>query len=306
MRPGHTGAGSARLSLSGRRALWAYIALSAPLLFFLFLRLGPAAYALHVGFFEWDILSPDRPWVGLGNYRELFGDEVFRRSLWNTIVYVVVGVPAQLALGLGVALLIQRANRFAGLFRMVYFIPYVTSAVAVAWVWRWMLMKNTGAVNQMLGYLGFPDQPFLESPEQAIFVIIAAAVWQGLGFQMVIFLAGLEAIPEQFYEAARIDGATPWRLFRHITMPLLNPTIVFSAVIGSIRYLQLFTEVLNMSNQGQGGPLNSTKSLVLFIYQEAFQRLRMGYASAATVVLFALILAMTVLQMRVIRREVSF
>lgn len=295
-----------RLTLAQRRALWAYLALSVPLLFFLFLRLGPAGYALHVGFFEWDILSPNRPFVGLDNYRKLFADPVFRQSLWNTIVYVVVGVPAQLIVGIGVALLIQRANRFAGLFRMIYFIPFVTSTVAVAWVWRWMLMKNTGVINQILGFFGIPDQPFLGSPSQAIYMIIAAAVWQGLGFQMVIFLAGLEAIPEQFYEAARIDGATPWRLFRHITLPLLNPTIVFSAIIGSIRYLQLFTEVLNMSDQGRGGPLNSTKSLVLFIYQEAFQRFHMGYASAATVVLFALILAMTVLQMRVIRKEVSY
>lgn len=294
------------ISLGRRRALSAWGALAVPLLFFLIVRLVPTLYAVNMSLYQWDILSDEKPWVGLANYRELLGDEVFIHSLRNTFVYVIVGVPVQLALGLGVALLMQRVNRFTGFYRMLYFIPYVTSSVAVAWVWRWMLQQHGGVVNEFLGLFGVAPQRFLGSPDQAIYAIIAAVVWQGLGFSMVIFLAGLEAIPSMYYDAAQIDGANRWQIFRRITLPLLNPTIVFSALIGTIRYLQVFTEVLNMSSQGSGGPLNSTKTLVLFIYQEAFQSYRMGYASAATVVLFVIILGLTILQSKVITRKYEY
>lgn len=295
-----------RLTLTQKRTLWAWSVLALPLLFFLIVRMGPTLFALNMSFRQWDILSPEKPWVGMANYTKLFKDPVFLKSLKNTFVYVLVGVPVQIALGLGVALLIQRVNRFAGFFRTLYFIPYITSSVAVAWVWRWMLQEHGGIVNELLGLVGVAPQKFLGSPSQAIYSIIAAVVWQGLGFSMVIFLAGLEAIPTTFYEAAQIDGAGRWRTFWHITLPLLNPTIVFSALVGTIRYLQVFTEVINMSSQGSGGPLNSTKTLVLFIYQAAFQSFKMGYASAATVVLFVIILALTVLQSRVLTRRYEY
>lgn len=294
------------MTLERRRTLWAWSVLALPLLFFLFVRVAPTLYALYLSFHEWEILSPEKPWVGLANYKRLLADPVFRRALKNTLVYVVVGVPAQLALGLGVALLIQRVNRFVGFFRILYFIPYVTSSVAVAWIWRWMLQEHGGVINTLLGLVGIPAQKFLGSPDQAIYAIIAAIVWQGMGFSMVIFLAGLEAIPTIFYEAAEIDGAGRWQTFRHITLPLLNPTIVFSALMGTIRYLQVFTEVLSMSSQGAGGPLNSTKTLVLFIYQEAFQSFRMGYASAATTVLFLIILVITLVQSKLLTRRYEY
>lgn len=137
-----------------------------------------------VSFREWDILSDAKPWVGIANYANLFKDEVFLKSLRNTMIYVGVCVPAQIVLGLGVAILIQRVNRFAGLFRMIYFIPFVTSAVAVAWVWRWMLQEHGGVINELLSHIGIHAQKFLGSPQQAIFAIIAAVVWQGLGFSM--------------------------------------------------------------------------------------------------------------------------
>lgn len=288
------------------RALWAWLMLLVPMLFFLLFRIGPTLFAFNVGFRDWDILSDDKPWVGLKNFAMLMKDPVFRKSMGNTLIYMGVGVPAQVLIGLGIALLLHRINRFRGLFRVIYFIPYITSTVAVAWVWRWMFMKNFGVINNILVFLHLPSQDFLGSTSQAIYCIIVVAVWQGMGFQMLIFLAGLEGIPRQFYEAAEIDGANRWRLLRHITVPLLNPVIIFSVIIGSIRYLQIFAEVLNMSSQGQGGPLNATKSLVLFIYQEGFQRFRMGYASAATVVLFLVIITLTVVQMRLISRKVEY
>ncbi len=294
------------LTLHQKRVLWAWLTLSVPLLFFLVVRIAPTLFAMEMSFHEWSIISPEKPWVGLENYRKLFADEVFLKSLRNTFVYVIVGVPAQLALGLGAALLIQRVNRFAGFFRMLYFIPFVTSTVAVAWVWRWMLQEHGGLVNELLHLVGLGPYKFLGDPNQAIYAIIAAIVWQGLGFSMVICLAGLESIPRMFYEAAQIDGAGPWTIFRWITLPLLNPTIVFLAIMGTIRYLQIFTEVYAMSNQASGGPLNSTKTLVLFIYQEAFQSFKMGYASAATVVLFLIIMTITLIQNKVITRKVEY
>lgn len=294
------------MTLNRKRALWAWGTLAIPLLFFAVIRMAPTLYAMQISFYDWQLLGDDHMWVGLANYKALFKDEVFWKSLKNTFVYVIVGVPLQIALGIAVALLIQRINRFQGLFRMLYFIPYVTSSVAVAWVWRWIMQEHGGLFNQILLGLGFPAQKLLGSPSQAIYVIIAAIVWQGLGFSMVIFLAGLEAIPTQFYEAAQLDGANGWRQFWHITLPLLNPTIVFSALTGTIRYLQVFTEVMNMSSQGMGGPLNSTKSLVLFIYDEAFKSFDLSYASAATVVLFIIILVLTVVQSKVITRKFEY
>jgi multiple sugar transport system permease protein len=157
-----------------------------------------------------------------------------------------------------------------------------------------------------LNLLGVPDQRFLISPDQALPAIAAVIIWQSLGFFVVIYLAGLESIAGEFYDAAKVDGASPWAVFRHITIPLLNPTLVFLTVIGTINGIQIFTQVLNMSNQGSGGPLNATKSLVLFIYQQAFKSFKMGYASAATVALFAIILAITLIQLKITVRQIEY
>lgn len=292
--------------LGQRRQLWAYAFLLIPLLFFIIVRFAPTLFAMSVSLRRWDILSPNKPWVGLANYQELFADPVFWKSLTNTLAYVGLSVPLQLVIGLAIALLLQSAKRFKGFFRALYFIPYVTSTVAISWVWRWMYQPNVGLLNRFLSLFGVPDQKFLASPEQALPSIVAVLVWQALGFYVIIFLAGLESISPDFYEAAKIDGASGIDLFRHITVPLLNPTLVFLSVIGVITGIQVFTQVLNMSFQGMGGPLDSTKSLVLFIYQQAFQRFKMGYASAGTVVLFAIILVITLIQLRVTTRKVEY
>ncbi|KPV60223.1 ABC transporter permease [Paenibacillus sp. A3] len=284
-----------------QRYVFVYTCLLGPLLFFVSIRILPILYSFNVGFREWDMLSEEKPFVGLDNYIALFQDEVFLQALKNTLVYVLVGVPGQVAAGLAVALLLLRIGRLRGLFRTIYFIPYVTSVVAVSWVFRWMLMKN-GVVNGILLSLGLDPQLFLGSPSQAIYLVIAAMIWQGVGFQMLIFLTGLEGIPRLYYDAAAIDGAGAWQRFVHITLPLLNPVIVFSVVIGSIDYLQSFTQVLNMTS---GGPLNSTVSLVLYIYNLAFKHFNMGQAAAATVVLFALILVLSLLQLKVLSKKIE-
>lgn len=300
-KPKHRG-----LTLKQRRILIAYLFIAIPLVFFVAIRIAPAFSAMSMSFFKWNIISENKPFIGLENYRAMLEDDVFKQSLVNTSLYVLIGVPGQLTIGLALALLIQRVNKFRGLFRTIYFIPYVTSSVAVSWVWRFMFMKHSGIINGILLKLGLPQQDFLGNPAQAIYIIVASMVWQALGFQVVIFLAGLETIPKVFYEAAQIDGASEWQAFRRVTLPLLNPTIVFSAVMGTIGFLQTFTQVMNMSSQGRGGPLNSTISLVLYIYQVAFEKFKMGYASAMTAVLFGIIMIITLIQLKVLTKRFEY
>ncbi len=294
------------IRLGTRRALWAYAFLLAPLLFFLTIRLGPAFSSLYISLHEWNILSPNKPFVGLQNFQTLLRDPKFTRAAANTIRYGVAGIPAQIALGLALALLLRKITRFRGVFRALYFMPFVTPIVAAAWVWQWMYSVNFGPLNQMLVAVGLPVQPFLRSPTQALYAVGAMVVWQYLGFQVVIFLAGLEAIPRVYYEAAEVDGASGWHLFRHITLPLLNPTLVFSVVYSTIIYLQLFTQVLNMTFGDQGGPLSGTLTLVLYVYQLGFQRFKMGEAAAATALLFVVILLVTLVQMKVLSKPVEY
>jgi multiple sugar transport system permease protein len=295
------------VSLSQRRAVAAYVMLLVPLAFFLLIRLLPTLSALQVAFYQWDMLSDDRPFVGFGNFQRLAGDPVFQAALANTFKYVVLGVPSGLVLALVLALALIRVRHLAGLFRTLYFIPFITSLVAVSWVWRWLYQPQRGSINELLGLLGIPAQPFLQSTSQALPSITAVNVWHDLGFQIIIFLAGLHAIPDIYYEAARLDGAGRWAMFRNITLPLLNPTIVFLAVTSAISSLQVFSQVQNMSAQGTGGPLNSTLSLVLYVYQKAFGgAYQMGYAAAMTVVLFALILIVTLVQLRLLSRGYEY
>lgn len=295
-----------KLSIKGRQSMWAYIFISAPILFFLCIRIYPTLYAFNVSLHKWDLLSKNKPFVFLDNFQDLFYDNVFKHALLNTGKYILFAVPIGLALSLGVALLLNGITRGASAYRMLVFIPYVTSVVAVSWVWRWMFMKQGGLVNNIIGLLGIGRQPFLDSTSQAIYVVISNVIWQAMGFYTIIFLAGLKQIPQTYYEAAMIDGATPWQKFKNITIPLLNPTIVYLSVMATIQTLQVFTQVFNITSGGQGiagGPLNSTVSVVLYIYQLAFVNYKMGYASAATVILFIIILIISLFQMKVLDKK---
>lgn len=293
-----------RLTLERRRWFWAYLFMAIPIVFFLSIRIAPTFYAFWMSLHKWDPIALHRPYIGLDNYRHLADDKVFWKSLRNTWLYVIVGMPVSLALSLLIALGLQRLTRYVGFYRVLYFAPYVTSLVAVGWVWRWMYMPN-GIYNKVLHWFGLGPVGFLTDPKYALYSILATTIWQGLGFQVVIFLAGLESIPEVYHEAAAVDGADGWQAFRSITIPLLNPTLVFLTVTGVISYLQVFTQIRAMSSAGTGGPLNSTISLVLYVYQAAFTALpsKMGYASAMTVVLFLMILAVTIVQLKVLSRD---
>lgn len=294
------------MNLRTREALWAYAFLLIPFSLFLLIRIYPAFQAFYLSLHEWSADPANRPFVGIEHYVRLTHDGRLGRALLNTGLYTLIGVPAQLALGLAIALLLQSIPRFRTFFRAVYFAPYVVPAVAIGWVFSWMLSANFGIVNYLLDAVGLPPQPFLRSPEQALPTVTAVVIWQHLGFQIVLFLAGLESIPRTYIEAARIDGAGRWQMFRYVILPLLNGVIVFSAVIFTIRYLQLFTLVVNLNFTDQGGPLTSTLSVALYIYQLAFSRFQFGYAAAVTVVLFVIVLLVTLVQMRLISRKVEY
>ena len=294
------------LTIRQRQTLTAYTFLAVPLLFFLIVRFAPTISAFRLSLFKYSILKDSSPFIGLDNYTRLAQDENFHKALLNTALYTVIGVPAQIVLGLAVALLLGRVRRFQGLLRALYFLPYITPVVAAAWVWQWLFSPQFGPVNTLLVWLHLPPQNFLTSPSQALPTTAALVVWQNLGFQIVLFLAGLAAIPRSLYEAAELDGASGWRLFTGITLPLLNPTIVFSVVTGTIAYLQLFTQIVNLNFTDQGGPLGSTLSVAVYIYQMAFGRYEMGYAAALTVVLFVIILIITLFQLRFLTRRIEY
>lgn len=201
-----------------------------------------------------------------------------------------------------VAYYLDRVRFMHGFIRALYFLPFLTTAAAMAWVWRWFYQPvPIGIINGFLTSVGLPAQPFLRSFDQALPSIMVTSIWAGLGFQIIIFMAGLRAIPQTYYEAAKIDGLGEWAILRKITLPLLKPTTVFLVVFSSIGFLRIFDQVYNMTTNDPGGPLNSTKPLVLMIYQTAFSSFNMGYAAAQTVVLFTILLIVSLLQLWVLR-----
>lgn len=291
-----------RLSLSARRTLSAWAFLAVPILFYLAIRFYPTADALLTSLTDWNIVGPRR-FVGLDNYRRLAVDPIFWTVIGNTFQYLAVGVLVSLLLSFLIAYHLDRVRAGHALLRALYFVPHLTTAVAMGWVWKWLYQPvPIGLFNGLLVWAGFSQQPFLRSTEQALYAVLAPAVWAGLGFQVVVFLAGLKAIPQEYYEAAAIDGAGSWRTLVDVTLPLLRPTIVFLVVVSSIAFLRIFDYVYSMTN-GQGGPLDSTKPLVLMIYETAFGHFQMGYATAQTVVLFVILLAISLFQLRLLRAE---
>jgi multiple sugar transport system permease protein len=286
------------------RSLAAYVFIApAALLIGLFFFL-PVAAALVLSFTDFDIYgiadAGNVRWVGPGNYLRLLDTPLFWTALRNTFYFTLVGGPLSIAVSLGAALLLNaKAVRLRGFFRTVYFAPFVTTLVAVAIVWRYLYHTQYGLLNYALGWVGIDPIDWLGDPRWAMPAIILLAVWKNFGYNMLIFIAGLQSIPEELYEAARIDGAHALRRFWHVTIPSLGPTLLFVSIITMIGYFQLFAEPYVMT---QGGPLRATTSVVLFMYEEGFRWWRMGFAAAIAFVLFVVILLASLVQFRVQRR----
>jgi multiple sugar transport system permease protein len=290
-----------QLSIKQKQVVWAWGFLALPVLFYSVIRFYPTFNAILLSFQDWNLLG-DRKWAGIDNYVKLFSDPVFWKVFKNTFIYLLLGTPISLVVSFIIAYNLDKVRFMHGTIRALYFLPFMTSTVAMAWLWRWFYQPvPIGLFNNALAAIGIPQFSFLSSTTWALPSILAPAVWAGLGFQIIIFMAGLRAIPQTYYEAARIDGVGSWTILWRITLPLLKPTIVFLVVLSSIGFLRIFDQVFNMTSNNPGGPLNSTKPLVLMIYETAFSSFDMGYAAAQTVVLFTILLAVSLAQIYIMR-----
>lgn len=285
-----------------KRALTVAAFLGPSLVALLAFSIGPMVGTVWVSLQEWNLIR-DAEFIGVDNYRELWGDEDFRRALTNTLYYLVGYLPLVLVGGLGLALLVNSRLKGVALFRAMYFLPVVTSWVVVALLWKWLLNPSDGLVNWALGLVGIDGPGWWTSRTWAMPSVILASAWKDLGFVMIILLAGLQSIDESLYEAASIDGAGAWQRLRSITIPMLTPSIFFVTVISLINGFQVFDQVWVMTG---GGPAGSSTVVVEQIVKNTFTFGRAGYASAMSVVLFVIILAVTAVQMRMQKRWVFY
>ena len=265
---------------------------------FLTFTAGPVLASLGMSFTDFrraDIRNPLAvEFVGLSNYVDLVQDPVFRKVTLNTLLYLLLGVPLTMAAALAAAVGVNRVNRFKGLFRIGFYLPVVTSIVAVSVVWKFLYRHHGGLFNTVLGWVGIDGPNWLDDTHLALPSLVLMAVWRNFGTLMVIFLAGLQTIPREISEAAEVDGAGGWARFRHVTLPMLRPTLLFGAVITGIGYLQFFEEAFVMT---QGGPLDATRSVTYFTFDQ-FGFGNFGYAAAASYLLFLAVVLLTYVQFR--------
>jgi multiple sugar transport system permease protein len=288
------------------RRMWrersAYGFLAPGFLIFSLFTLYALGYAFYLTFHDWNIIEPNKPFVGLQNYKDMIHDEEFRRSIINTVYFTGASVPVSMVIGLGLAMLLNQPIRLRGLFRTMYFLPVVTPFVVSSILWKWFYNGDFGLFNFYLLKAHLIDKPllWLSSQNLAMPAVILMSVWGAIGFNMVIYLAGLQSIPAELYEAARIDGAGVVARIRYVTIPMLRPTTLFLLVIGSIYSFQVFTQIFVMTS---GGPAERTTTIVYLIYETGFKFYEMGYASTLAFGLFALTLVLTVIQLRLYRNS---
>jgi multiple sugar transport system permease protein len=276
-----------------RRGRWlGYIYGGPVILAFLLFNLYPMALGLYLSFTSWDILRPPT-FIGLRNWVDLLSDDLLLRALLQTLYYAVASVAGATVLSLALALLLNQRLKTIGFYRTFFFLPAVTSLVAIAMVWRWIYNTEFGVLNAFLGSLGINPVNWLGDPVLAMPAVILMSIWRSAGFNTVLFLAGLQGVPQEYYEAAEIDGASRWDRFRHVTLPLVSPTTFFVVVNGLIGSWQVFDQVYILT---RGGPQLSTITVVYLIYSNGFEWYKTGYASAMAYGLFLILIALTALQ----------
>jgi multiple sugar transport system permease protein len=289
-----------RFVASEHVAGWAFV-MPALVLIAVF-ALIPIGWSLLLSLQKNNLLAPAQ-YIGLANYRALAKDPVFRSAIGHTLVYTVIFVPVSVIGALGLAVALNRRIRGIRLYRLAVFVPLVTSTVATGIVFLWLLDPTFGLVNYILHAVGLPQQQFLQDPNEALYCIVAMTVWGWLGFDVIVFLAALQGIPADLLEASEIDGASRWRTFRSVVVPLLGPATLFLVIWSTINALQLFDEIYVTT---RGGPLGSTTVIVYYLYQQAFQFFNGGYGAAIAYVLFVGILILTLFQLWVGRRRVYY
>jgi multiple sugar transport system permease protein len=289
------------------RARYAWLFLAPALVVLAVFFFLPVLAALGMSLTDFDLYAladyENLRFVGLQNYADLLRQPLFWKSLGNTFYFVLLGVPLSLGASLGAALLVNsKLARFRNVYRTIYFAPVVTTMVAVAVVWRYIFHTRYGFLNYILGFFGIDPIDWMGDPQWAMPAIVILAVWKNFGYNMIILLAALQSIPEDLYEAGRIDGASGWQLFRHVTLPGLAPVLLLVSILTMTGYFQLFAEPYVMT---EGGPLQSTLSVLYFMYEEGFKWWSLGRASAVAFLLFVLMFVITLLQLRVARRQVA-
>ncbi|HEX7745263.1 MAG TPA: sugar ABC transporter permease [Micromonosporaceae bacterium] len=301
--------GRRRLSpLARREARWAYVFLAPWIVGFLVFYAGPMVASLWLSFTEYDIINPPT-WAGLDNYRQLMSDPLVAKSLGNTVYYTLLHVPLAMGISLALALLLKRVGRLQGFFRTVFYLPVMTPAVAVGILFLLLLNTQHGLINRALGLVGIPGPSWTTDPNWVMPGIVIMSLWS-LGSTVIIYLAALQNVPRDLYEAANIDGAGPWARFRHVTLPMISGALFFTLVVNTIASLQMFTEVYTMyfGNRQTATSFNSDAAsfYVIYLFQQAFQFLHMGFASAMAWLLFLVILAITLVQVRLSNRFVYY
>ncbi|OIV35471.1 sugar ABC transporter permease [Mangrovactinospora gilvigrisea] len=294
-----------RLGIRGREALWGYGLIAPTALGLGVFYVWPVIQTLYVSFNSWGPFGGLK-WLGLDNYRELFKDEAVGRSLLNSALYtlmVLIGIPVALVLA---NLLNRRLLRGKSFYRVLYFLPVVTMPTAVAMIWRWLLNGDFGLVNYLLGKVGIHGANWLSDPNTALIAIAAVGIWASLGYNIILFVAGLQSVPDQLYEAAELDGAGPVTVFFKVTLPLVSPTVFFVAVITVINALQVFDLIYLMMSTSANPALPATRSIVYLFYQRAFMENDRSYGAAIAFLLMIIIVICTAVQFRLQKRWVHY
>ncbi len=273
---------------------------------FAVIRIVPIIRTLYYSFTNYSLLIPKPALVGLSNYALMLRDASFKTAFTNTALITLTCVVVTLALALLFSVLLRRIEKSSALFEMIFFIPVITPWVPATVIWRWLFDPTFGIINAILSFLKLPTQSWLQQPDQVIYAIIIISIWKTLGYYMIIYSVGLKNIPLEFYEAATVDGAGHGRQFRHITMPLLRPIVLFSMIMASIQFFNTFTVAFVISSEAQGSPSYECKVLVWEIYRNGFSYYKMGYASAEAMVLLVFIMIVILIQFRVLRYDTEY
>jgi len=302
--PHHDGRKRQKMSWRARRDMWTFLGLIAPN----FILLGififwPIFYSVYLSFFKWNMIAPKKTFIAFDNYQHLIEDPVFWLVAKNTLILALVTVIVKMAISLGLALLLNKDIKGRSFYRAIIFSPTFTTSVAVAMVWTWIFEPTYGLLRGGFNALGLVSPDWIHDVHWSLPAVIIVLIWSGIGYDMVLFLAGLKNIPKDLYDAAKVDGVSPWQNFWYITFPLLSPTTFFLTVTSIIGSFKAFDIVSIMTD---GGPLNSSNVFVLYLYQNAFQWFKTGYASVIAVALFVIILLITLFQNRLSRRWVHY
>jgi multiple sugar transport system permease protein len=286
------------------KALIPYSFLLPFLVVYLVFLIFPIGQGFYISLTDWDMMRPEKPFVGLDNFRFLFfRDSLFWPSVRATLWYLLLNVPVKIALGLLLALALNQRLRSTVIHRTAIFIPFVINAAAIGLLWNWILDPQVGILNYYLAKFGLPQQKWLVDPTWTMFAVVGVTVWWSIAFNTIIFLAGLQEIPEQLYEAARIDGANPWKCFWAITLPCLMPSTMFVTIMQIIGSFQAFGNIYLLTG---GGPIDATRVLMIHLYETGFSYFKMGPASAIAVILFVIVMVLTIIQLRLFRRRVEY